>query len=89
MSKHVKVKLNYKGLLELWKDTAIHDVVNETADKIADIAGDGYRASHWTGQHRGGASVWINSEEALQDNFENNTLLKAVGQVVPANKINQ
>ena len=48
------------------------------AQAIANRAGTGYTVSTYTGRSRVNASVGATSEEALRDNYENNTLLKAV-----------
>lgn len=87
MSKKVEIKINPEGLLELFKDPAIQEACVEVAEEVATMSGKDYRASKWKGPNRAGAAVWINSEEAMQDNLENNTLLKKLGTVVPTNKI--
>lgn len=84
---NVKIEINQKGLLELFKDPAIKEACIEVANEVADVAGDGYNVSKWTGPHRSGATVWCNTPEAIKDNLENNTMLKALGAAVPGDKI--
>ncbi len=83
----VEVEINYNGLLELLKNPAVQKNCIEVANKIADVAGDGYNVSEWKGPHRAGATVWCDGPEAIRDNLDNNTFLKAVGAAVPADKI--
>ena len=42
-------------------------------------AGDGYEVTTYTGRNRANASVHAETYEARKDNYENNTLLKALG----------
>lgn len=86
MSK-VEVEINYNGLLELFKTPEIQDACVSVADQVAGKAGKDYNVSKWKGPHRAGATVWCDSAEAIRDNYDNNTLLKALGSVVPGDKI--
>ncbi|MBE5852272.1 MAG: hypothetical protein E7299_04870 [Lachnospiraceae bacterium] len=84
---NVKVEINYKGLLELFKNEQIKEKCISVANNVAQIAGEGYNVSNWTGPHRAGATVWCDSYDAIRDNMKNNTMLKALGASVPKNKI--
>ena len=84
----VKIELNPKGLQELFRSTGMRAACESAASAIKSSAGgDGYNVSFYTGPNRAGAAVWVNSREALEDNYKNNTLLRAVGSVIPAGKI--
>ena len=84
----VEVKINPAGILELFKSPGMRAACESAASAIKSSAGgDGYNVSSYTGPNRAGAAVWINSREAMEDNYENNTLLKATGMVIPAGKI--
>ena len=84
----VEVKINPAGILELFKSPGIKATCESAAESIKNNAGgDGYNVSSYTGPNRAGAAVWVNSREAMEDNYENNTLLKATGMVIPAGKI--
>lgn len=84
----VEVKINPAGILELFKSPGIKAACEAAAESIKNNAsGDGYNVSSYIGPNRAGAAVWINSREAMEDNYENNTLLKATGMVIPAGKI--
>ena len=75
MSNSFKFELNRAGVGELLKSAEMQDVLASYAGSIANAAGDdGY--SVYVGRTR--ANVSVATAEAEQDNFENNTLLKAV-----------
>lgn len=78
MSK-VKIKLNDAGFVELLKSQEIADAVKEVAEQVAARAGDGYATDVYQAETRVIASVYTETKEAMKDNLENNTLLKAVG----------
>ena len=53
--------------------------MKEVADQVAAKAGDGYATDVYQAGTRVIASVYTETEEAMKDNLDNNTLLKAVG----------
>lgn len=73
-----RIELIPEGVRELLKSPEIMAACAEQAQAIANRAGTGYTVSTYTGRSRVNASVGATSEEALRDNYENNTLLKAV-----------
>lgn len=84
----LKIELNSKGMQELFRSSGMRAACESAASAIKNSAGrDGYNVSSYTGPNRAGAAVWVNSREAMEDNYENNTLLKATGMVIPAGKI--
>lgn len=74
----VHIELNQKGLRELLKSPEMKAICTEHAQAIAGRAGDGYEVSPYTGKRRVNASVFAATKEAKQDNYKNNTLLKAM-----------
>ena len=78
----IKFKLNLAGLNELMRGSEMQGVLNEAANQISGIAGDGYEieAAHPI-RFVAIASVRAESIEAKRDNHKNNTLLKAAGGV--------
>lgn len=74
----VVIKLNYEGVGELLKNDMI-PVLEEVAAQVATAAGAEY--STYVGQSRANVSVVADTDEAIQDNLDNNTLLKALGSV--------
>ena len=72
-------KLNYEGVHDLLRSPQMMAVCREYAQQIADEAGDDYVLSEYTGENRVNVSVGAASKKALQDNYDNNTLLKSLG----------
>lgn len=77
MSK-VKFKLNGAGVRELLKSQEAMAVVKSYADAVQDRAGEGYEVTTYVGKTRVNASVSAVTKEARKDNYDNNTLLKAL-----------
>lgn len=82
MSK-VGIKLNLPGINEVMKSEGIQSKLKAAAEQVASIAssmsGDEYTAGdprtiNWIAVE----NVYPDSERAANDNFKNNTLLKAV-----------
>lgn len=74
-----KFKLNYEGVGELLRSKEVQDVCAEMAQEVADRAGDGYEVvKKGTGKKRVYVDVAAVTKEAKQDNYDNNTLLKAL-----------
>lgn len=78
MSK-VTVKLNSAGIRELLRSS---DVMKECRKHAGDMAKnlgtDDYEVSEYTGPNRVNVSVKAKTQKAIQDNLDNNTMLKAV-----------
>ena len=78
MSK-VQIKLNSDGIRELLKSA---EVMNECRSHAAEMASnlgtDDYEVSEYVGTTRVNVSVRATSQKAIQDNLDNNTMLKAV-----------
>lgn len=74
MADDFKFELNYKGVGELLHSEAMTSVLMQHAGKVAVRAGSGYEA-----RQMGSRVIVLVRESAERDNFENNTLLKAVG----------
>lgn len=78
MSK-VKFKMNKKGIGELLKSKDTVDLLKGTANQIQGRAGEGYDVSTYIGFDRAHAVIYADTPEAKKDNYEHNTLLKALG----------
>ena len=78
MSK-VKFELNRAGVRELMQSPEAAAVCKSYADRICSMAGDGFEVTTHVGKTRANASVYAETQEARKDNYENNTLLKALG----------
>ena len=78
MSKN-RFELNSAGVVELMKSVEMAAVLNEFAEAVAGRAGTGYKISEVMSGDRAKAFVTADTDEAIADNSENNTLLKALG----------
>ena len=76
----IKVELNHEAVGELLKTSEMQELVKSYADEIAKRAGEGYASDTYNAGSRVIASAYTETEEAMEDNLENNTLLKAMGQ---------
>lgn len=75
----VDFELDMGGLRELMNSSEMQSKLRAAGDAVASVAGPGYEASVFTPGVVPIASVHPESDEAKQDNYENNTLLKALG----------
>ena len=75
----IKVELNHTAVGELLKSSEMQELVKSYADEIAKRAGEGYASDTYNAGSRVIASAYTETEEAMEDNLENNTLLKAMG----------
>lgn len=75
-----KFELDRAGVRELLNCEEMGQMIEETAQGVAQRAGEGYEvaAPHHTGQ-RVAVNVYTATLEAYLDNLHNNTLLKAIG----------
>ena len=71
-----KFALNRAGVRELMQSQEMQDVLVEFAGQVAERAGDGY--SVYVGINRANVSVRTETEEAMADNLDHNTLEKAI-----------
>ena len=74
MSSGFKFELNRSGVGELLKSSAMRDVLMNNARQLASDAGVDYKA-----KVMGPRVIVVGNERATQDNYDNNTLLKKVG----------
>ena len=76
----IKVELNHEAVGEMLKSSEMQELIKSYADEIAKRAGEGYTSDTYNAGSRVIASAYTETEEAMKDNLENNTLLKAMGQ---------
>ena len=76
----IKVELNHEAVGEMLKSSEMQELIKSYADDIAKRAGEGYASDTYNAGSRVIASAYTETEEAMEDNLENNTLLKAMGQ---------
>ena len=78
MSK-VDFKLNLPGLNELMKSPEMQAALQGAGNAVAGIAGDDYGVRVHQASFVAIANVYPNSKKAAEDNYKNNTLVKALG----------
>ena len=71
-----KFVLNTAGVRELMQSPEMQDVLVDFAGQVAERAGDGY--SVYVGTTRANVSVRTETEEAMADNLDHNTLEKSI-----------
>lgn len=81
MANNVKFELNLPGLNELMKSKEMQNVLLDAGNAVARSAGSDYEAEVHTASFIAISNVYPNSRKAAKENFEQNTLLKAVGSV--------
>lgn len=77
MSKNIKIVLNHAAVGELLRSEAVGSYLMGVAGGVASAAGEEYDTMQ--GFDRVSVVVKPATRRAEQDNYENNTLLKAVG----------
>lgn len=78
MSK-VKFELDKGGVRDLLRSQEVLSVCKDYAESARARAGEGYEVTTFVGRNRVNASVHAETYEARKDNYDNNTLLKALG----------
>ena len=78
MSK-VKFELDRAGVRDLLRSQEALGVCRDYANRVLSRSGEGYELTTYVGANRVNASVHADTIEARRDNFNNNTLLKALG----------
>lgn len=77
---NVTIKLNSEGVKELLKSAEIMaECRSHAAEMAATLGADDYEVSEYVVTNRVNVSVRAKTKKALQDNLDNNTMLKAVG----------
>jgi len=74
----VKFELNLQGLNELMKSEEMQKVLDDAAIEIQNRAGSDYAHRTHVASFVVISNVYPDSKEAAKDNYENNTLLKAM-----------
>lgn len=77
--KVLKVKGNRSGYRALLNSKECQTMLDNLGNEIATKANGDYLVTTQVGKVRSHTRVAVNSRETLNDNLENNTLLKAVG----------
>lgn len=78
---NVKFELNLAGLNELMKSSEMQSVLESAAAQAVGNAGGGYDSRVHVASFVAIANIYPTTRQAAKDNYENNTLLRAVGSV--------
>ena len=78
MSK-LRVKLNRQGVRELLKSQEMMNACSSVAESAYSQLGDGYSLTKHVGKNRVNVSISTRTAESVRENYENNTILKALG----------
>lgn len=74
----IKFELNLKGLNELMKSDEMVKALDEAGETVARKAGSDYSKRTHQATWVAICNVYPDSKKAAKDNYENNTLLKAL-----------
>jgi len=74
----VKIELNRGGVRELLRSKEMMSECEKHARSAVNKLGEGYSISKHTGKNRVNVSVVANTREAIKENKEENTVIKAV-----------
>lgn len=76
---NVVIKLNSDGVRSILKSSEVMAECKKHAGEMAaTLGGDDYVVSEYKGPNRVNVSVRAKTKKAVQDNLDNNTMLKAV-----------
>lgn len=78
MSKVIKVKGNKAGYRQLLNGREMQQLLNELGNEVAQKCNGDYVVTTQMGKVRAHTRVATNSRKTLNDNYDNNTLIKAV-----------
>lgn len=79
MAEKFKFKLNREGVRELLKSEDVRACLESEAGKRAGKLGAGYETETYSGRNRLNVRIKAVTREAIQENLDNNTLLKVIG----------
>ena len=74
----IKVKLNMPGLNEIMKSPEMQSHLEAAGQAVANAAGEGYGVRVHVANFVAIANVYPDSKEAAKENYEANTLVKAL-----------
>lgn len=81
MSSEVKIEVTKehgRNILKLMQSEGMKNILEAKAQEIADRCGSGYASDTKLMGTRWIASAYTATEEAMQDNLQNNTLMKGI-----------
>ena len=73
-----KVKLNTAAVRNLLRSQEVANYCESIANNVVSRCGSGYSTDTYVGKNRVNVAVYPTTRRAARDNYDNNTLLKAV-----------
>lgn len=74
----IRIELNHDGIAQLLKSQEMESCVKDVASGIKSRCGEGYEVDSYMTPSRIVSSVYTETVEAMQDNLDNNTLLRSM-----------
>jgi hypothetical protein len=74
----IRVELDRAGVRELLQSAEVIAVLSAEAQSRAASLPPGYSVNTYVGRNRANAEIRADTDEAVRDNLENNTLLRAI-----------
>lgn len=78
---NVEFELNMSGLIELMKSEQMQSALAQAGAAVANAAGGDYAHREHVASFVAISNVYPDSKEAARENYETNSLLKAIGTV--------
>jgi len=78
MAEKLKVVLNRRGVRELLRSQEMMNVCTHYAFAAQSRLGEGYKVNYRTGKNRVNAEILAATPQTIQENSDNNTILKAL-----------
>jgi len=76
---NIRIELDYQGVGELLKSQELSDLIGEIVDDIKGRCGEGYESDIQVLSTRVVGSVYTDTNAAIKDNLNNNTILRSLG----------
>lgn len=74
----MKIELDHHGIEAVLKSEELQHCLQEVADGICSRCPEGYATDVYMAETRAISSVYTETFDAMRDNLENNTILKAM-----------
>jgi hypothetical protein len=78
---NVKIELNNKGIIDLFKSDEVVNWLDDVGKKVASAAGTGYAVDAHKAGFTAIANVYADTKESARKEYKENNLIKAIGTV--------
>lgn len=79
MAETFRFELDREGVRELLRSGEVLEMLEREAESRVASLGAGYTTDSYIGQNRCNVRIMAESEEAIRENLESNTLLQVIG----------